>query len=452
MSQVRSRKDSASNTDKKDDKSGVAPDKKPRSTSEDDLYRNSTQYRLWSFTEEQLKDKRADVTASGRRIVLKKLKVLCDSSENNYNFEDLKNLLELVSEEEEMKEISYYVGVLQKLSTSVLKLPSQVRATAIAFLKRFYLTHSVMEYHPKKILSTCLFLAAKSENCFMSPKTLAEYLGKKTTPESILELEFTIVQSLCFTLLCHHPYRPLHGFFFDFQSVLIRKHPNGVVVVRKDEKTNEKKKVRIKFPQDRVMKGYIAAREYIDHSLISDASFLYTPPQIALACFLKVDEEMTISYLTYKFVKDQKKKDSDEVADDVNEGVTEKGEEKPAVKKESEEPVPKKEDGTPQNGRAEDETPENNSKEDKQKTAKKAEAEAEKQHNIAFYKKLLRTLRACLKTIENIHNPSLDEAKNIDKKVHYCINPDKLLKRKRQESPESGGGDNKRIKLEQVDG
>lgn len=134
-----------------------------------------------------------------------------------------------------------------------------------------------MEFHPKLVLLTCLFLAAKSENFFISIASFSKRIPK-TTPESILSLEFEILQSLQFTLFVHHPFRPLYGFFFDIQEVL------------KDEVTTKE-----------LGRVYDSARNLINEALISDAVYYYTPPQIALACFKEKDEVLTKKYLQKKF-------------------------------------------------------------------------------------------------------------------------------------------------------
>lgn len=148
--------------------------------------------------------------------------------------------------------------------------------------------NSVMEYHPKLVLLTCLFLAAKSENFFISIASFSKRIPK-TTPESILSLEFEILQSLKFTLFVHHPFRPLYGFFFDIQEVL------------KNEVTAKE-----------LGKVYDSARNLINEAVISDAVYYYTPPQIALACFRQIDESLTMKYLEKKFKPDVQVKEEDD--------------------------------------------------------------------------------------------------------------------------------------------
>lgn len=42
-------------------------------------------------------------------------------------------------------------------------MPRATVATALHYFKRFYLRNSVMDYHPKEILVTCVYLACKVE-------------------------------------------------------------------------------------------------------------------------------------------------------------------------------------------------------------------------------------------------------------------------------------------------
>lgn len=160
-----------------------------------------------------------------------------------------------------------------------------------------------MEYHPKLVLLTCLFLAAKSENFFISIASFSKRIPK-TTPESILSLEFEILQSLQFTLFVHHPFRPLYGFFFDIQEAL-----KGEVTAKE------------------LGKVYDNARNLINEAIISDAVYYYTPPQIALACLREVDEGLTMKYLEKKFKKEKSEEDI-EVKEELQE-KTEDEESKP---------------------------------------------------------------------------------------------------------------------------
>ena len=42
-------------------------------------------------------------------------------------------------------------------------MPHNVKGTALHYFRRFYLNNSVMDYHPKEILVTSVYLASKVE-------------------------------------------------------------------------------------------------------------------------------------------------------------------------------------------------------------------------------------------------------------------------------------------------
>lgn len=338
----------------------------------DELYRRSSQYRLWSFTTKELEKRRESVNKKGCLKVDERLQKL--------NGEVSADLISKVTAEDELKLISFHsrrIGMLAKH----FNLPSQVRATAISFLRKFYLVNSVMEYHPRLVLLTCLFLAAKSENSFISINSFSKRIPK-TTPESILKLEFEILQSLKFTLFVHHPFRPLYGFFYDLQDVL------------GDEMSIEE-----------LGKAYDKARKIIDEALISDAVFHFTPPQIALACFQTVNEDMVKRYLEKKFKKEVKVKVQETIKEEneTTEGNSIKEEEPKKVAKDKEE--------------------------DKDKDKDKEEAE-----KVDLYEELLKTITQCTTMIRSTANPTKEEATDIDRRVQYCINPALILKRKREDT------------------
>lgn len=270
--------------------------------SNDDLYRRSTQYRLWSFLPDDLLEKQLKANQIGQDYATKKF-------HETYNAIKLENeevfaqhpqelapsqLLNLISVDEEIKFIQYYSNMIVKLS-AIFQMPTQVKATAISLFKKFYLYNSVMEYHPKNILYTCLFLAAKSENFFISIESFIKPL-KKTVANDILDLEFIVLQSLKFTLMVHHPFRPLYGFFLDFQAILL--YPSLLYDVTIDT----------------LGALYDKSKTWLnDYALLSQVSFLFTPPQIALAALYDVDKRITDKYLKTKFITNKENRDNYEM-------------------------------------------------------------------------------------------------------------------------------------------
>ncbi|ANB14327.1 TFIIH complex kinase subunit CCL1 [Sugiyamaella lignohabitans] len=299
--------------------------RKSKVVSDDDLYRNSSQYRLWSFTKQQLLDRRAECH---NRAVVKLQKSLVEKGITGSEIEPL-------SLEEEADLVSLYASKIGEIAKS-FNMPSQVKATAISYFSKFYLVYSVMDYHPKNILYTSVFLASKAENYFIPIDKFCSAL-KRTEPKDILDSEFLLLESLSFTLAVQNPLMSLHGFFLDIQSAGIASIDESVLGQLHD-----------------------GARAVIVDGFITDVMFLYTPPQIALAAMMVVNEAITLEYITQRFVTNPEQ--------------------------------------------------------------------------IEF---LLSVIVECKDELVNIRLPSSDRGKEIDKKLHMCLNPDR--KRKKRPSPTTAG-------------
>lgn len=93
------------------------------------------------------------------------------------------------------------------------------KATAIQYLRRFYLTNSPMTYHPKNIMACALFVATKTDNYYMSLRQFAAGIPGDTTADDVIAPEFLIMQSLRFTFDVRHPFRGLEGGIMELQAV-----------------------------------------------------------------------------------------------------------------------------------------------------------------------------------------------------------------------------------------
>ena len=113
----------------------------------------------------------------------------------------------------------FYLMRIGKLVKAV-GLPSLIEATAMSYMKRFYLRNSCMQFHPKLIMLTSIYLASKAENypiplahfCAQVNKNAGTSAQAQQAPsavrgdvtESILsQIEFGMVQSLGFELGVH---------------------------------------------------------------------------------------------------------------------------------------------------------------------------------------------------------------------------------------------------------
>jgi len=276
--------------------------------SDDDLYRHSSQYRIWSFTKDNLRERRQQTNQRAIALINEKLGKFIEEKKSTLTEDELQTLrakASPLSMEEEFQLINFYSKKVQVIAQH-LNLPTEVIATSITFFRRFFLDNSVMEFDPKNLVHTTIFLACKSENYFISVDSFAK--KAKSNREAILKYEFKLVESLKFSLLYHHPYKPLHGFFLDIQNILYGK-------------------VDLKY----IGQIYDRCKKKITDALLTDIVYLFTPPQITLAIILMEDEQLISRYLEMKFGKDITNNTEDEKKEenkDVNETKPGKTEDK----------------------------------------------------------------------------------------------------------------------------
>lgn len=106
---------------------------------------------------------------------------------------------------------------IQSLAQHV-KVRQRVVATAIAYFRRVYTRKSFVEYDPRLVAPTCLYLASKAEESTVQAKLLIFYMKKaRTFPQEkcsyevpdILHMEMRLLEALDFYLIIYHPYRSL---------------------------------------------------------------------------------------------------------------------------------------------------------------------------------------------------------------------------------------------------
>jgi len=138
-------------------------------------------------------------------------------------------------------------------------MPKCVIGTSLMFFKRFYIHNSNMDYHPKDIMLTCVYLACKVEEFYVPIGQFVKNLrgDREKFADAILSFELTLMSKLKYHLTIHNPFRPMEGFLIDIKT-------------RNTEVCNPEK-----FRK--------AAEYFIDRSLQSDACLIFSPSQIALA-------------------------------------------------------------------------------------------------------------------------------------------------------------------------
>ncbi|KAL2820545.1 cyclin-like protein [Aspergillus cavernicola] len=293
---------------------------------EDDFYRTSSQFRLWSFAEDSLHSLRQNTNrlASDRvRGALRRAREARQSANSsavgtpNPNGNDADSKLgeekdiECLTAEEEQDLVRYFCEQIVQLGESYKPpLPTIVRATAIQYLRRFYITNSPMTYHPKTIMPCVLFIATKTENSYMSLRQFADGVPGDTTADDIITPEFLVMQSLRFTFDVRHPFRGLEGGIMELNAIsrglglptphLPNQTPDDlrrfISSLPPSQNTPTSSSV-----SDRLARAYHNTREILKSAAqMTDAYFLYTPSQIWISALLLSDRPLAEFYLDTK--------------------------------------------------------------------------------------------------------------------------------------------------------
>ncbi|KAJ1344479.1 hypothetical protein BSLG_000003 [Batrachochytrium salamandrivorans] len=197
------------------------------------LYEQSSQHRHWQFTAEQLLIKRQHVNTEGLKLSTLPESIITPELEES----------QCISWTEQLEYCRFYEGKIIDYC-KFFGFDKTVQATAIVFFKRFYLNNTVMDYDPKIILMTCLFLSTKVENSLMS---LDEFLSK------------------------------------------VPKSPDASTYIQSSQPRTSHVDL-----TKRLYAVYNQASSLITSSLISDISFIYMPSQIALAAIKETGSHVTV--------------------------------------------------------------------------------------------------------------------------------------------------------------
>ncbi|KAF4623068.1 hypothetical protein D9613_001932 [Agrocybe pediades] len=205
------------------------------------LYQASTQCRNWRYSVNQLARIRAALNEAAVAVIRSTFEADEQGSSHDVSF---------LNADEEVLLVKLYITKITQLC-GLFRFPEEVEATAITYLKRFYLKNTVMDWHPKNVMLTALFLATKTTNNPISLESYTTHIPN-TAPNDVLDLEFLVAQSLGFEFAVWHAHRALWGIWLDMQA-------NSSM--------------------------YDKALSYIRASRLTDAELIYTPSQIALAAF-----------------------------------------------------------------------------------------------------------------------------------------------------------------------
>lgn len=137
-------------------------------------------------------------------------------------------------------------------------------ATAHIYLSRFLLKVSVREINLYLLVTTCVYLACKVEECPQYIRTLVSEARSlwpefvPPDPTKVTEFEFYLIEELQSYLIVHHPYKSME------QIVNVVKEPPFELRLSQDELQN--------------------CWSLINDSYINDVHLMYPPHVIAVAC------------------------------------------------------------------------------------------------------------------------------------------------------------------------
>lgn len=298
----------------------------PIALNEDTIYRTSTQYRLWSFSPEQLTRQRQETHELART---RAQQYTTTNAHNPPQHDDttITNATSPTSapngltELEELRLVRRYCEVIM-VSCRHMEWPINVQTTAIQYLKRFYLSNSCVTYPPKEIYKTVLFLASKTEAIHVPLSKFCRLMSERD-PDSVLAPEYKVMQALRFTLDVRQPFRGLKGTLMEMLNMA-----EGLVGSTNEQAGTgdevEKRLFSLSPPRsanttlwkprsgagatvskeeavERVQLAYAASKDILDKAAsLTDAYFLYTPSQILLAALRMADAPLLDLYMEIK--------------------------------------------------------------------------------------------------------------------------------------------------------
>lgn len=246
-------------------------------------YQESSQFLRWTLSTQELDRRRVAVNEAAvaeiRENIAEELR-LSPGAKDQADFPSV----------EEANIIVEFYATKVFDTGSVFNLPSHLKATAAAYVKRFYLAKSPLHYHPKSVMITSLFLATKTCEHHVDLDLFVSKLPKQTR-DSVLDLEFLISSVIGFDFVFWSAYRPLYGFMLDMEATLL----DGDESLGSDGDVNPAALNRM----------HESAKGLINATVWSDLPFLSSPSQLAMAALYRASASLVERYLKMKGREEQ---------------------------------------------------------------------------------------------------------------------------------------------------
>lgn len=243
-------------------------------------YAASSQRARWQLTPERLSDIRKDLRAKSLESIKKAATESC---------EYYKGKLHAVKLDEAAKLLKFYATKIQD-ARGHFRLPRKVTGAAIMYLQRLYLEFSVLDRDPVDLFISCIYLACKVEEHYMSAEALAKGFGQ-ADEQDVLGNESTLLIALRFDLITYPPYRPLEGFLQDLADAQpAGDAANGVGGSHAPP---------VRVSPEQLQQARQHAMEAADVLLLTDAPLLFPPAQLALSALRSGLRKVGISFTPY---------------------------------------------------------------------------------------------------------------------------------------------------------
>lgn len=229
-------------------------------------YWSSTQRHKWQFTKESLAKERQKLWMMECQLFPQGLSVIMDSKQGGVDSTTTKNIPITHRDLHYDKDYNlriYCYFLIMKLGRR-LNIRQCALATAHVYLSRFLLRVSVREINLYLLVTTCVYLACKVEECPQYIRTLVSEARSlwpefvPPDPTKVTEFEFYLIEELQSYLVVHHPYKAME------QIVSVLKNPPFELNVSQEELQN--------------------CWSLINDSYINDVHLTYPPHIIAVAC------------------------------------------------------------------------------------------------------------------------------------------------------------------------
>ncbi|KAK6185652.1 hypothetical protein SNE40_007836 [Patella caerulea] len=228
------------------------------------MFASSTHLKFWTFSgENEIKQLRAETS---EKYLAKHASGLSEDERAQ----------EFLTQSEERQLVRHFEYVLKEFCGKFQPpMPKCVVGTSLAFFKRFYVHNSVMDYHPRDIMLTCMYLSCKVEEFYVPIGQFVKNLkgDREKFADIILGFELLLMQKIHYHLTIHNSFRALEGLLIDLKT-------------RYKDHCDAEKLRKI-------------AEEFIDQSLGTDASLIFSPSQIALSALLASSSKEGINLDNY---------------------------------------------------------------------------------------------------------------------------------------------------------